>query len=484
MRTCLLCLMVALAAADAAEPETCTPPRPGVWVPMAVAGGPQLGDVADVKTGFLGRTQWWLWDAFQPLTDSHVFDARCNVWRRTRVAQGSTLPRQLNRRCCVLFGDNALAVYSPTWEEPQEGPAAARSLGVFVLEGERLQWTNVTPTQPVIDPNARVFSGDGLLVAWDERAGRGAVFTLATRRWEFFSAPPPLVGKGYDCSWIQDGAWLVANPQGVFRFDLGSKTWSTLLEPKQPMPMPDLGACLRSSSASGLSVAMPKPVYAPGRALFVIESAGTSAWELPSPAGNTGNVVTAGNTLWLAEGSGAGRFQRYDRGAKKWVSVSLPKGLDARRAYLSEVQGQAALVELAPESLPAPRAAPVHVSLWNGKRFGPPISLGTGAAFRDEVQAALGGLVAIDGETIRALDLSGRERLRLPGPPRWLAYQDFGSGAFVTWGEMRTLMGNDCNNPFHPRAPDPRMPICDPSRVVAYTQISPGGFVLLRASED
>ncbi len=499
MRIRLLCLTVTLAAAAvaaAAEPQPCAPPKPGAWVPMALAEGPEIGEVADVKTGFLGPSKWWLWDSFQPLAEGHVFDARCNAWRRTTPARGSTLPKQLDRRHGVLFGENALAVYSPTWEAGKDGTIVSGSLGVFVLDGEMLQWTNLTPTEPPLGPDTLVVPGDGLLVAWDERAGRGALFTLATKRWEFFTERPPLVGRGYDCSWIQGGAWLVANPHGVFRFELSSKKWSTLVKPEQPMSTQELGGCLLSSSSTGLSVAMPRSAYAPRHALFIIEGAGSSAWELPVPEGSSPvHVSAAGNTLWLTTSLGTGQLQRYDRGAGKWVGQALPKGLDPRRLFLSEAQGQAMLVEQSPAQLPRPRGhlsraakeptpSPSRVSLWNGKRFGRPLTLGTGDGFRDGVHSALGGLAAIDAKAIRVLDVSGKERLRLPAPPRWLAYRGFSPEALVTWGEMETRVGNDCNNPFHPQQQDPSMPVCDPSEERVFTRIHPGGFVLLRASAD
>ncbi len=304
----LLCLTVVLAAATvaaAAEPEPCTPSKPGAWVPMAVAGGPEIGEVADVRTGFLGRSKWWFWDSFQPLTDGRVFDARCNAWRRTSPARGSTLPKRLDRRYGVLFGDNTLAVYSPTWEAAKDGSFVSGSIGLFVLEGELLQWTNLTPASPPLGPDSQVVAGEGLLVAWDERAGQGAIFTLPTR-----------------------------------------------------------------------------------------------------------------------------------------------------------------------------------VSLWNGKRFGPLLTLGIGDEFHDGVHSALGGLAVIDAKAVRVLDVSGKERLRLPAPPRWLAYRGFSPEAFITWGQIETRVGTDCHNPFHPPRHEPNMPICDPSEERVYGRTSPGGFVLLRASGD
>jgi hypothetical protein len=130
----LLCSAVALATTAAvAEPTPCTPPRAGVWVEMAVEDGPRSSDVADVKTGFLGPSKWWLWNSYEPLTESRVFDARCNVWRRTTLAKGTRHPRQLDRRHGVLFGDTALAVYAPTWEESPDGRREAGPLAVFVL---------------------------------------------------------------------------------------------------------------------------------------------------------------------------------------------------------------------------------------------------------------------------------------------------------------------------------------------------------------
>ncbi len=45
---------------------------------------------------------------------------------------------------------------------------------------------------------------------------------------------------------------------------------------------------------------------------------------------------------------------------------------------------------------------------------------------------------------------------------------------------METRVGTDCDNPFHPRRRDPRMPVCDPSGERVYTRVSPGGFVLLK----
>jgi len=488
MRIRLLCITVLLAAAPvAAEPAPCMPPQSGTWSPMALAEGPRFSDIADVRTGFLGSSKWWLWDSFEPLTESRVFDARCNAWRRTTLAKGTRLPRQLDRRYGVLFGDTELAVYAPAWEASPSGSLEAGALAVFVLDGERLQWTSVAPAQPPISHDARVLQGGGLLISWDERAGRGAVFTLATKRWEAFTERPPFVGQGYDCSWIQGGAWLVANPQGVFRFDLGSKTWSTVLKPEKPLSTQELGACLLTSSASGLSVAVPKSLYAPRRTLYAIQGAGTAAWELPWPEGADNlNVLSAGNTVWSDDGTGMGHLRRYDRGAMKWVPVAVPKGLDARRVFISEAQGQAVLLELppaasAPPKGPAPKHGPSRVSVWNGKSFGQPLTLGTGSAVRDEVQTALGGLAAIDEASIRLLDVSGKERLRSPTPPRWLAYRGFSPEAFITWGERETRVGNDCNNPFHPAQREPNMPICDPSHEVTYTRISPGGFVLLRA---
>jgi len=300
------------------------------------------------------------------------------------------------------------------------------------------------------------------------------------------------VGQGYDCSWIQSGAWLVANPQGVFRFDLGSKTWSPVFKPEKPMATQELGACLLTTSASGLSVAMPKSRYEPRRALFAIQGAGTSASEIPSPEGTASlHVLPAGSTLWSNDGASPGQLRRYDRGAMKWVPVAVPKGLDARRVFVSEIQGQAVLLELPPATAagvtpkgPVPQRGPARISVWNGKSFARPLTLGREYAFRHEAQTALGGLVSIDEASLRLLDVSGKERLRFPAPPRWLAYRGFGPEAFLTWGEQETRIGNDCDNPFRPTPPDPTMPTCDPSHEKAFTRIHPGGFVLLRATGD
>jgi hypothetical protein len=469
---------------------------------MALADGPpRIGEVADVQTGFLSPSKWWLWNAFEPLSDSRVFDARCNAWRRTTVAQGARLPRQLDRRYGVLFGDNELAVYAPEWRESPSGAFLSGAIAVFVLDGEQLQWTSVAPAEPPIGHDAQVLHGDGLILSWSKSTGLGALFSLATRRWERLTERLPLLGRGYDCSWIQGGAWLIANPQGVFRLDLASKTWSTVLEPEAPMSTQELGGCLLSSSASGLSVAMMRSLYAPRRALFAIEGAGAAAWELPWPEGSEDpSVVSAGGTVWSRDGTGAGRLLRYDRGARRWVPVAIPKGLDARRAFVSEVQGRAMLVEPPPASAPrpgavppggsapraksAPKPGPTRVSLWSGKSFGRPLTLGSGGALQGEVPTALGGLTAIDEAAIRSLDVTGKERLRLPTPPKWLAYRGFSPEALITWGVMETRLGNDCDNPFQDTRRAPDMPICDPSHEVAYTRIHPGGFVLLRVSGE
>jgi hypothetical protein len=491
MRISPLCISLILAtAAEAAEPEPCTPPRPGAWVEMALANAPQLTDTAEVRKGFFGRSKWWLWDALEPLTQSRVFDVRCNAWRRTTVAEGTRLPRQLDRRYGVLFGDNELAVYAPTWETATADTLKAVSTAVFVLDGERLQWTDVTAARPPISHDARVFQGDGLLVFWDERGGSGAIFTLATKHWVSFTERPPLVGQGYDCSWIQGGTWLVANPTGVFRFDVGSKKWSPVLKPEKPMLTQELGACLLSSSRSRLAVAVPKSLYAPRRTLFAIEGAGTAVWEIPwAQVDGEPNITAVGNTVWHKDSAGTDPLRRYDRGTKKWVRVASPKGLDARATFLSELQGQPMLVELpqghwAPAirtqgMAPPPKPAPTRVSLWNGKSFGRPITIGLVEAFRGEVQASLGGLAALDKGTVRVLDASGRERQRFAEPPKWLAWSGFGPEAFVTWGVTETAVGNDCDNPFHPREPDE--PTCDPTGEVVYRRFEPGGFVLLRA---
>jgi hypothetical protein len=171
--------------------------------------------------------------------------------------------------------------------------------------------------------------------------------------------------------------------------------------------------------------------------------------------------------------------------------VGTPKGLDEKRAFVSELQGQPMLVEL-PQGYwrpairthgmaPPPKPGPTRVALWNGKSFGQPITLGISETSRREIQAALGGLAAIDKGTVRVLDTSGKERLRFPSPPKWLAWSGFGMEAFVTWGVAETAFGTDCHNPFRPRQRKPDEPICDPSGEVEYTRFEPGGFVLLRS---
>jgi len=109
---------------------------------------------------------------------------------------------------------------------------------------------------------------------------------------------------------------------------------------------------------------------------------------------------------------------------------------------------------------------------WSGTRFGPPLPFGG---------LALGRWLAADGGALRVLDASGKERLRLPAPPKWLTYRDLGPELEVTWGVPERREGNNCLNPFHPPVHAPNMPICTPSIAVTYTRIHPGGSFLLRA---
>src|SRR4051812_33507207 len=78
-------LAMAVLAADPAPPTPCTPVQAGAWAPMNVAGAPTMGEIVEVKSAFLGGGKWWLWNGYLPLTDSAVFDARCNAWRRTTM---------------------------------------------------------------------------------------------------------------------------------------------------------------------------------------------------------------------------------------------------------------------------------------------------------------------------------------------------------------------------------------------------------------
>lgn len=404
-----------VAVALASDPGgPCTPVQSGAWTAMSTAGAPEMGEVVEIKSAFLGGGTWWLWNGYQPLTDSAVFDARCNAWRPTAMAKGP--PVQMSRQYGILAGPIVF------------GPTMTKELAAYALDPATLLWTDLTPELPPLKGYApQMVHDDGRLVIWDPASTRGALLTGG--RWEpFTAAPPSLAGHGYDCSFLLGGGWFIANPNGVFRFDLASKRWATAYQPKEPMPMSsDLGACTVSFSG-GLAVATVKPLYAKDRMVFGIE--GATAFQLPWPEGGADQaVLAAGGTAWST------LLRRYDRAAGKWTSPQVPKGA----TYVFDFQGQARL------------ALDGTMAVWNGKRFGPPVPLALGP------------------------------REDLPPLPKPALYRDLGPGLAVAWGFQETREGNNCDNPFHPRVPQPNLPICTPSIPVTYTVLHAGGFFLLRA---
>jgi hypothetical protein len=305
-----------LAVALASDPVPCTPVQSGAWVEMRISGAPEMGEVFEIKSAHLGGGKWWLWNGYQPLTDSAVFDARCNAWRPTAMAKGP--PVQMSRQYGIVEGP---VVYGPTMK---------KDFAAYALDPSTLQWTDITPELPPLrgEPPQMVHDDRRLLI-WDPASRKGAL--LAGGRWDpFTTAPPSLAGHGYDCSFLFGGGWFVANPDGVFRFDLAAKTWATAYQPKEPMPMSsDLGACNVSFSGA-LAVASVKPLYAKDRMVFGIE--GTAAFQIPWPEGGADQAVfAAGGTAWST------LLRRYDRAAGKWTSPQVPKGAK----YVFDDQGQA-----------------------------------------------------------------------------------------------------------------------------------------------
>jgi hypothetical protein len=391
-------------ASLAAGPNPCTPVQTGAWAPMATAGAPELGEVADPQTRLLGGARWWLWNAYQPLTASAVFDARCNAWRPTSMAKGP--PLEMSRQYGLAAGpEGSVVVYGPP-----EGPQA---FAAYALDLKDLRWSELPLPIPAFSSPPQVVRDDRRVLVWDPSRHDAALLT--TGRWESFAlSPPALAGHGYDCSFLLGDAWFIAGPSGVSGFDLAKKTWATVLQPAAPLKAFDLGACNVSFSGP-FAVATVKPLYGKERLVYGIE--GATAFEIPWPEGGPDQaVLAAGGTAWST------RLRRYDRAAKRWTSPEVPKGA----TYVYDAQGQA--------------------------RFGPP----------DPEPDAFG------------------PKLDQPPPPKWLAYRDLSPALSVTWGVVETRQGNNCDNPFHPRVPQPNLPICTPGMAVTYRTIHPGGFFFLR----
>jgi hypothetical protein len=302
-------------AALAADPAPCTSVQPGAWAPMATAGAPELGEIADPQTRLLGGARWWLWNADEPLTASAVFDARCNAWRPTKG------PRvEMSRQYGLLTGaDDSVVVYGPTHTD---------EFAAYALDPKDLRWGELPPPLPAFQSAPQVVHDDRRLLIWDP--GRKDAALLAGGRWEAFALQPPaLAGHGYDCSFFLGDAWFVAGPSGVTRFDLAKKSWATAFQPAVPLKTPDLGACTVSFSG-GLAVVTVKPLYGKDRLAYGVE--GASAFEIPWPEGGPDQaLVAAGGTAWSTQ------LRRYDRAAKKWTSPKVPKGA----AYVYDARGQA-----------------------------------------------------------------------------------------------------------------------------------------------
>ena len=245
------------------------------WTAMSEQDAPELGDAFDARSGFLSSHRWWLWNAYGPLEESRVFDADCNRWLKPSTPETIAMPAGWDRRVLVAVRPGAAWVMGPSWERTPTQMVAG-PFRVLVLDSRELRWSELGALRE-LGRETSVLLGDEHVVLHTE-GGSGVVLDLVTREAEAFESPTPLLGRGYDCSWIVGSAWLVANATGVFRFDFDPETWTTLFRLDPPMATTELGACVLSSQADDSWIATTKSLYNFTRqASFVISAGGHAA---------------------------------------------------------------------------------------------------------------------------------------------------------------------------------------------------------------
>jgi len=63
-----------------------------------------------------------------------------------------------------------------------------------------------------------------------------------------------------------------------------------------------------------------------------------------------------------------------------------------------------------------------------------------------------------------------------PVAPELTGLRTYGPKFILYWGLPESKLGNDCSDPFEPRAGGP----CDPAGTILYTRFRSGGYILRR----